>query len=245
MRQKIVFYSLLATAFLMFGCSGKNYETLHESAKHGDEKLIKYYINKQKINPNSLDESGATPLIYAAKYADEDIAKLLIKNGATVNFQDSYGRTALMAASAYNKKDTIVLLMENKANPNLTRNDGMNAIKFARQYGHKAAEKLLIKYGAIPTEDVNTSINARILLASEIGDLDLVEDLLEEGADINAQYYNALSTPLIEAVKNNQEEVVEFLIKNGADREIADINNKKATDYAQSNPKILAILNEK
>lgn len=244
MRQKIVFYSLLATAFLMLGCSGKNYETLHESAKYGDEKLIRYYINKQKINPNSLDESGTTPLIYAAKYADEDIVGLLIKNGASVNFQDSYGRTALMAASAYNKKDAIILLMENKANPDLIRNDGMSAIKFARQYNHKAAEKLLLKYGATPTEDVNASVNARILLASEVGDLDSVEDLLEDGADINARYYNALSTPLIEAVKNNQEEVVEFLIKNGADREIVDISNKKAVDYAQNNPKILAILNK-
>ncbi|UZO82582.1 ankyrin repeat domain-containing protein [Aquimarina sp. ERC-38] len=55
-----------------------------------------------------------TPLMFAARYNQTEIIKLLVANGAIVNKKDNNGKTALNYAKNSNAKDAMVLLEELK-----------------------------------------------------------------------------------------------------------------------------------
>lgn len=61
------------------------------------------------------DESGWTPLRYSAWMGNEDIVKILIENGASVDVSDSEGRTALRAACFSGHKNIVDLLLKHGA----------------------------------------------------------------------------------------------------------------------------------
>ena len=79
---------------------------------------------------NELSEVGgagtATPLFIACSYYD-DMAKLLIAEGADVNIKTGRGETPLMAACASGKEEVARLLISKGADVNAKSNDGNGA----------------------------------------------------------------------------------------------------------------------
>lgn len=67
-----------------------------------------------------------------------------------------------------------------------------------------------------------------LLYASERGDLDLMRYHLRMGIDPNYQHPEFLTTPLIEAARNNQPEAVELLLKFGADPEMESLLDQES-----------------
>ena len=57
--------------------------------------------------------------------------------------------------------------------------------------------------------------------ASKEGDIDLIEFLIENGADIDAKTAHGF-TPLLYASKNGHHSIIELLVVNGADVDIKD-----------------------
>jgi|GEM_PF-4298172 len=53
--------------------------------KAEDPEIIRLLIEKHRFDPNATDKFGWTPLHYAAKGINEDIATVLVDNGAEVN----------------------------------------------------------------------------------------------------------------------------------------------------------------
>lgn len=53
---------------------------------------------------NAKDNSGNTALHVAAESGEEDVAKILIENGADVNFKNDFKETPLHIAAMYGKK---------------------------------------------------------------------------------------------------------------------------------------------
>lgn len=64
------------------------------------------------------DEYGFTPIVEAAIMNKVDVAQLLLKKGASVDFSDLLDRTALFWACDNNNLALCKLLLENRANPN-------------------------------------------------------------------------------------------------------------------------------
>ena len=62
--------------------------------------------------------------------------------------------------------------------------------------------------------------------------LEMVNALLDKGADVNVVEKNEGKTALIWAAYNNNLEMVNALLDKGADREIKGKNGKRAIDYA-------------
>ena len=58
------------------------------------------------------------PLLYAVSYGNKRILKLLIKNGASIDFKSLDGATALTHAVNYKQKEMAKFLIENGANVN-------------------------------------------------------------------------------------------------------------------------------
>ena len=61
-------------------------------------KKIKSMLNKEiniKTLIKSVDKENNTALIFASKFGYNEIVKILIENGADVNFRNNEGKTAL------------------------------------------------------------------------------------------------------------------------------------------------------
>ena len=67
---------------------------LVEAVKQGDLKQVQALIEKNPALVNQYDDTGATPLHYAAYHAHEPIVRFLIEKGAAINSADAkFGAT--------------------------------------------------------------------------------------------------------------------------------------------------------
>ena len=106
----------------------------------------------------------------------------------------------------------------------------------AKERFFKAAEKGNIERIKELMDYINTKdaygINA-LMHALIFNNLESVEFLLENGADVNSIDYE-YQTPLIYAVQKNNAEIVKLLISKGADINFKDARNRTALDIAKS-----------
>ncbi|MEI0493051.1 ankyrin repeat domain-containing protein [Brachyspira intermedia] len=101
----------------------------------------------------------------------------------------------------------------------------------AAEKGNIERIKDLMDYIDINTKDTY-GINA-LMHALIFNNLESVEFLLENGADVNSIDYE-YQTPLIYAVQKNNAEIVKLLISKGADINFKDARNRTALDIAKS-----------
>jgi ankyrin repeat protein len=91
---------------LMMGCSNKDID------------LVKFAL-ANKLDVNSKDLVGHTPLSFCAANQSTEIAQLIIKSGAYVNEQDSQGRSILALAAQEGNLELVVLLLQCNADPRI------------------------------------------------------------------------------------------------------------------------------
>ncbi|XCN71444.1 MAG: ankyrin repeat domain-containing protein [Candidatus Electrothrix aestuarii] len=188
---------------------------------------------------------GEPALILAAQRGHTDLVKLLIENKANINIKNLYSYTPLIAAAENGHHDIIQLLLEAGADINAINVEGNSALIKSTENGDTESVKLLIDHGAdpnirnkvikMPTKIKGITTTRRnqrkighsaLTVAATKGYLDLVEILLDHGADINngniskKESYNfSMSdyTALTWAVRFGQPEVTKLLIERGAD----------------------------
>lgn len=181
------------------------------AVKEGYNKLIQILLD---LGANPNDEHGNT-LIFAEAQGDEDIIKTLLSYKVNCNIPDEFGNTALIRAILSiskvilksNKKmyhQRIKLLIDSGANVNFQRS-------IRSCYGCQR-----LKIGYTP-----------LMLAVIYGEKDIIEMLINAGADVNMQdsdgvtaLYLAVKKALYSSVKNNCYEIIEMLLKSGANVDI-------------------------
>ncbi len=165
-----------------------------KAVEDGNKKLIKQLIttNKDLINAQNL-RFKHTLLMYTIWQQDYETFKLLLELGADVNLHDCYkGESAIIVATVFSDFD----------------------IKFVKE---------LLKYGANPSDievgkrpKGNTTRMTPLMHASQNGNIELLEILLDAGADIN--YKNEYDqTALSMAVGLQKCESILYLLNQGAD----------------------------
>ena len=187
-------------------------------------------------NPNAALASGETPLMVAARSGRTKIIEQLAAKGANVNACGARGQTALMWAAAQKHPDVVRVLLArgvdiharsdvwtqmmavpphghlpyNRAIPQ----GGDTALMFAARSGDLASAKLLVAAGANVNDQDSWGVSATVL-AAHSGFAELVEFLLEKGADPNqaAAGFSALHA----AIMRRDERTVRALLDHGAD----------------------------
>lgn len=97
---------------------------IHEAVLTGNLEAVKQHI-KAQTNMNEKDAmSGSTPLITAASFGKNEIAKALINAGADLAIKNNDGSTALHAAAFFCRVEIVQMLIDAKADKTIRNNFG-------------------------------------------------------------------------------------------------------------------------
>ena len=187
-------------------------------------------------NPNAALVSGETVLMMAARSGNADIVEQLAAKGANLNARGTRGQTALMWAASQKHPEVTRVLLAHGADVHL-RSESWNyvmavpphvwrpynraiphgsntALLFAARVGDLESAKALVAAGANVNDEDAWGVSATTI-AAHAGFPDLVQFLLEKGADPNAA--RAGFTALQSAILRRDTKSVSALLAHGAD----------------------------
>ena len=208
---------------------------LWAACQNGSESMVGRLLTAG-ANPNAALLWGETPVMVAARSGSPAVVELLAAQGANVNARAARGQTALMWAVAQKHPEVVKVLLANGADIH-ARSDSWTevmavpphgyleynraiphgndtALIFAARVDDLASAKLLVAAGANVNDEDAWGVSA-VVLAAHSGFTDVVEFLLEKGANANSD--RAAFTALHEAVMRRDENLVKVLLDHGAD----------------------------
>ncbi|CAG0903091.1 unnamed protein product, partial [Cyprideis torosa] len=231
-------------------------ETPLFSATMGNRPSVVEVLIAHGADPNINNEFKSTPL-HQARSAGA--AELLIQKGAEVNTKNTFGETPLFFATWGNRHSVVEVLLAHGADPNIANHYGTSPLHQARSAG--TAELLIAKRAEVNAQDergktplfVATDWNrhsvVEVLLANgadpniaseversplhQAESAETAELLIQKGAEVNAKDRRG-KTPLFVAIENNRHSVVEVLLANGADPNIASEDERSPLHQAES-----------
>ncbi|MEG4582512.1 ankyrin repeat domain-containing protein [Microcoleus sp. MON1_C5] len=166
------------------------------------------------LDVNARDKSGNTPLHLAVDRGSQDLAELLIANGARVNVRNENGQTPLYRAIAIGHNEIAALLINNGTDVNNIDGSGTTPLHKAAHYGTVKILKLLIAKGA----EINIQDNQRktpLDIAVDLKLQDTVALLISKNPDVNSEDKEG-RTLLHIALDFKLEDVAKQLIAKGA-----------------------------
>ena len=208
------------------------------ASQNGSDVMVKTLLGGG-ANPRLSLLSGETPLMVASRAGAHTVVKQLLDEGADADVTATRGQTALMWAAAEHHADVVGVLLTHGADIH-RRSDvwsqvmavpphgkldhnrdiphgGNTALMFAARVGDLPSAKLLVTAGA-NVNDINAWGVSATVLATHSGYVELVEYLLEHGADPNLA--NAGFGALHAAVMRRDKRMVAALLTHGADPNI-------------------------
>ena len=119
-----------------------------------DLDAISLFLNS-KINIDTCDERGWTPLIFAAFNGSKELANLLIQKGSNVNIKDKAGYTPMHWAAFNGYTHIMRRMVIEDADINARSLRGWTPLMMAAMKGHLSACAILIASGANTDSSTN------------------------------------------------------------------------------------------
>lgn len=161
------------------------------------QKLEEYIGNNESLNNKIFS--------YLIQYNQtESITKILLNNKINIDFTNKNNMTPLMFAAKNGNTTVVEMLLEKGANIHAKDNNGYTPLIFAITSGNLHTVKKLLEKKASINHKYLGGLGA-VALAAKYGHIDIVNMLLEKEENISN-----LSRYLIEAIKSNNIELVEF-----------------------------------
>ena len=151
--------ALLFTAMVRPCIAATGTGSLVDAIRWNDVATVRQVSSTEAVRP--LDETGTTPLMYAAVCGTPDVIRVLIRHGASVNVANRSGATALMWA-ATSRTENVKALLALGADVNARTTNGRTALLTAARYGNANAMRALLGAGA----DTSASETRRHLLTA-------------------------------------------------------------------------------
>ncbi|KIW17124.1 hypothetical protein PV08_04315 [Exophiala spinifera] len=165
--------------------SGMDLNVLREAVLNRDAESVRLLL-LFGADPNSVDKSASTALMAAIETSFIEGTKLLLKYAADPNLPAGpRNETPLAVAVAETKVELVQLLLTYGANANMSTSDGNTLLDMAvTKTSPRRLTELLLIYGS----DANGKSNrgeTPLFVAIQAGRLDLMQLLLDHGADPN------------------------------------------------------------
>ncbi|KAF3400085.1 Ankyrin repeat domain-containing protein 50 [Penicillium rolfsii] len=171
------------------------------------------FLIEQGANADARDNNGMSALANAAKKGLLNVVKILIERVVDADPVDAFDRTPLSWAAEMGHVEITRLLLARGAYIDAADDSGATPLIHATCLGHESVVSLLLDAGANPCAEDEHSRTA-LSFAAENGDMSLVALFLDKGVspDQGSEY-----SPLIEAVSQNNLELVKLLLESGGD----------------------------
>ncbi|KAF4331691.1 ankyrin, partial [Fusarium beomiforme] len=124
------------------------------AAGRGDGAIVKLLLDTGKVDIDSQDKDGKTPLSWAARRGHEAIVKLLLDTGQVdIDSQDKNDRTPLSWAVENGWCGIVELLVESGVDVKGTCGTGWTPLQLAAWNAQSEVERLLWSRGASVSRD--------------------------------------------------------------------------------------------
>lgn len=201
----------------------------------GDLVFVQVLFENKKANLSwKEDQLGNGALKYAVSCGQKEIVEELIRQGADLNVvEGSNKQTPLMEAVNSRHPEMIELLLKHNADPKIKDSNGFTAAEIALGL---AGEPLIIKiFADRGFYEKSSGYEQALIAAIQNGDSTLTQSLIAKVGNINAKDGQnktalawAVDMALADTVEQSRLEIVEILLKNGADLEILSGNCAKS-----------------
>jgi ankyrin repeat protein len=142
---------------------------------------------KQKADVNTAQADGATALLWAVYWDNQDVVNQLIKAKADVNAGNDIGVTPLSLAVKNRNPEIVAMLLKARANPNIAMWSGETPLMTAARTGVTEILQDLIDHGA----NVNTREPRRgqsaLMWAISFRNPESAKILIDNGANVSAR----------------------------------------------------------
>ncbi|RFU31833.1 hypothetical protein B7463_g4512, partial [Scytalidium lignicola] len=211
---------------------------LHLTVLFGTVAVVKLLLEKGKVDVDSKDAYGETPLSYASGQGHEAVVKFLLEiDKVNVNSKDIYGQMPLLYAVKNGHEAVVKLLLKTgKVNVNSKDTYGQTPLLYATKNGHEAIVKLLLKTGKVDVNSKDTYGQTPLLYAAGEGNKAIVKLLLKTGK-VNVNSKDAYGqTPLSYTARKGNEAIVKLLLETSkVDVNPKDIYGQMPLLYAAKN----------
>ena len=189
-------------------------------------------LNAANIDADTIHSNGKTALMLAARDRDVKKVKHLLEQGANVNKANDNGGTPIMYAALGGSLEIVNLFIDNGADLNAVAKNGWSGLMIAAAKGYVDVARALLKRNVDPNlEDVY--LWSPLMRAVYEDRKEIVALLVSYPAtDINHRGENNI-TALHLAARQGHADLVELLVKNGADRSAEDIEGRTPYHIAQ------------
>ncbi|MCL7037781.1 hypothetical protein MKW94_029555, partial [Papaver nudicaule] len=138
--------------------------SLHFAAAGGSLKVCKYLLEELKLDVDSKDGEGSTPLCQASVKGHFDMVRYLLEKGANPDASNELNVTPLHYAAMSGETKIITLLLSRGVRIDVVTSLG-TALQFAASHGQQDAVKVLLDHGANPNA-VNSQGMLRPLISA-------------------------------------------------------------------------------
>ena len=161
-------------------------QRLIQAVRNKDVESVRTLL-KQRTDVNAPQGDGATALHWAAHVDDLTIADLLIRSGARVNAANDNGATPLHLACTNRSAPMVERLLAAGADANAAMLSGETVLMTCARAGDAKAVKALLVHGAKVDTRESAHDQTALMWAAAQSHPDVVQLLIETGADIRAR----------------------------------------------------------
>ncbi|KAJ6084469.1 hypothetical protein N7486_011269 [Penicillium sp. IBT 16267x] len=222
--------------FLIGSVTSKILHPLSAAAKNGHEGIIKLLLFECGASANVRDAYVSFPLNWAAENGHLGVAKLLVESGgADVLARGRQGRKPLAHAGVHGHVAVMhylysMIIAQGKSDP---KEEAANALLHVIPSSAPGqVETTLFLLDAIQDVNIHLGVETPLSLAAQAGQVDIVEALLDRGADIELRTNGQGRTPLVSAAMHRQEEAMWLLLAAGANPDVVDGLGSTPLHYA-------------
>lgn len=167
----LILWPLILAAF-MAACTSPKDEHLWLASMRGQSDEVRTLIHAG-ADPNYV-RGGWSILMRVAREGRPEIAKILIENGAKVNFEGKDGASALTIAAEHGNVDVARVLLADGGDVNIRNDHGNTAIMYGAEYGHVEIVRLMLDAGADVTLEDRDGETA-LMMAQRRGHTAIIE----------------------------------------------------------------------
>ncbi|MGB3775179.1 MAG: ankyrin repeat domain-containing protein [Leeuwenhoekiella sp.] len=215
---------------------------LHSLASRSSDKEVIHFFLDAGVNVDESDAEGNTPLLNAASRNTLEIVELVASQSKDLNAGNHLGQSPVMLAVENNGPEVVDFFLQTEKNPNALRDENGNTLAYYLVNGYsprnteqfEAKLKLLKAYKIdlnAPQNEGNTALH----LAAKTNDLNLIKEAASWDIPINAVNDEGLTPLHIAAMKAHNDEILKFMIAQGADKNVKTSFEESVYDLASEN----------